>query len=189
MARQQRLGPIAIALAAGAILAAGIAVWFGWKADSPATLLRALPQDTALSQPEVAFAASLYRSKGNSYIWGDNDCSVFVADYLAAAKHPLTGRPTTVELMDKDFMAKHGLQPRQLTESAAGDVLVFRYRNLIGEARGHCGVVISHDKNLWVAHNTAKYDGLVYEPLTQFLDRAKQLTGSLSAVKAFTPGT
>ncbi len=159
---------------AGAVVAIGAFVnrHLLWP---PTTLLVEVPKSVTEVQPELNFAIDQYNKKGGKYIWGSNDCSVFVADYIKACRKPVRIRPTTETMMRDPVMRSMGFQP--VTEDPApGDILVYRYQNTEGQWRGHTGIVVWYKNDLWVAHNAASFDGLVVQHFDKFVDLQNKLT-------------
>lgn len=142
-----------------------------------------MSEEALRSDAALALAFGKFGSKGGRYIWGENDCSVFVSDYLAARSVPLSSRLTTADLADRRVTSGLGLSVVGSQEVGQGDVLVYRYTNGSLQARGHCGIVVLVGSELWVAHNSAGYDGVVLERLPSFLERARQMGAPGSAVR------
>lgn len=146
-------------------------------ATPPPTLLKEIPPEVFVRQPELSVAYQQYVQNGSKYIWGSNDCSIFVGSYINSCGTVCPLRATTVEIMKPEFMSQVGFQPES-GKIKTGDILVFRYRNKSNEWRGHTGVVVWHQDKHWVMHNTASQNGLVMELLPQFLQKAKTLTNN-----------
>ncbi|MBS1712371.1 MAG: C40 family peptidase [Armatimonadetes bacterium] len=143
--------------------------------NPPATLLKTVPADVLKKQPELEPAYRNYVKNGGEYIWGANDCSIFVSDYINQCGNPCPFRPTTKELIDPAFMAKVGFTSAS-GQIRPGDVIVFRYLNADRQWRGHTGVVVWYDGANWVMHNTERYQGMVVETLDRFWARADAAT-------------
>lgn len=167
-------------------LLAGLAIVVAWyRADrlNPdrlyAVTVNHIDHDPALVQ-----ALRLYASRGSRYVWGTNDCSVFVSDYLESAGVPIGQRMTTKCLAEPD-LTRRGLIDAGPVEH--GDVLNFRYmsRNGLGMA-GHCGVVFRRDRELWVIHNK-EGSGLVMQPLEGFYRLAESLSVDRYSVRVLRP--
>lgn len=141
----------------------------------PQTLLEEVPQVVRELQPEIESARIKYVKKGDEYIWGSNDCSIFVMDYIIACGKKVKSRPTTETLMNPIATQAMGFIPTK-TNPKIGDILVYRYQNRDNQWRGHTGVVVWYKGALWVAHNTATRDGLVIQRLDKFKETADRLT-------------
>ncbi|ARU40340.1 hypothetical protein CCB80_03975 [Armatimonadetes bacterium Uphvl-Ar1] len=139
-------------------------------------LVKKIPAEVLRRQPEIQVAYRQYQSKGNEYIWGTNDCSILVMDYILATGNPVPFRPTTETLMSDKFMREVGFNPEKTIKT--GDILVYRYKNHDNEWRGHTGVVVWHDNRQWVVHNAASHEGVVMEDLEQFQALTARLTKS-----------
>lgn len=132
----------------------------------------------------VAVAVHRYEARGGEYVWGRNDCSVFVTDYLRGRRVPIGARLTTACLASPEISGRglrHAKNPRP------GDVLNYRYRSAkTGRWAGHCGVVVRQGRALWVMHN-ARGHGLVVQPLPGFLRRAEEVGVRSGAVQVLRP--
>lgn len=137
----------------------------------PITLRQVTEADVA-QNPALRYAAKKYRERGAKYIWGTNDCSVFVSDYLLKQPVPPKTRLTTVNLDQAD------VEPFGVTIEGtpkAGDVLNYRYvSKKTNERAGHCGVVVAKPDGLWVMHNCVTR-GLVIQKLQNFIATAEWL--------------
>lgn len=132
--------------------------------------------------PATRAAVDRFHDRGGKYIWGENDCSVFVLDFLKASGVPIKRRLTTKELYDLKIMAEHGY----VAESApakVGDIVVFRY--LAPRPAGHCGVVVEQGGEVKILHNAASMHGLVLETVDEFLIRAEQFGAPRESVRLF----
>lgn len=138
-------------------------------------LYKEVPPQVFTRQPEIKSAFATYVKNGNKYIWGPNDCSVFVMNYMKACNRNAPFRPTTETLMETKFMSDLGFRQSETT-TKTGDIIVYRYLNQDNQWRGHTGVVAWHNNRLWVVHNTASYGGVVMEDLNQFKEKAERLT-------------
>lgn len=138
---------------------------------------KVIPADSADFQqnPALRFAFAQYRDRGATYVWGPNDCSVFVTDYLKGIGAPVKQRLTTALLADPSQLRPLGFTV-QTTSPGPGDILVYRYRNGLGQMRGHCGIVVEREDGLWVAHNTQSHGGVVLETLDSFRASANSLS-------------
>lgn len=116
--------------------------------------------------PAVAKAYQNYISRGGTYQWGPNDCSVFVTDYLRAKGCDISRRLTTWDLSQPKNLQAVGYRVTA-SPPRPGDVLVYRYRNSRGEVRGHCGIVTAFQGKVWVVHNMAT-TGAVMQKLPSF---------------------
>lgn len=124
-------------------------------------------------------AVRLYEDRGGTYVWGSNDCSVFVTEYLLNSGVDLRGRLTT-QVLAGDEIARHGLV--EVEDPREGDVLNYRYpaQSQPGMA-GHCGVVVARGDSLWVMHN-AESHGLAIQPLEGFYRTAIRV-GAVDGVR------
>jgi hypothetical protein len=130
-----------------------------------------LPTDIA-EYPALKYAVKKYAERGSQYVWGVNDCSVFVTDYLKGQAIPPKSRLTTVTLSQPD-LTEFGLT--QVQNAKDGDILNYRYLSQESNAKnGHCGVVVKLTNGLWVVHNCSA-KGLVIQPFIDFLGTAKSL--------------
>jgi len=162
---------IATTLLGAGIATAGIVHYI----NNPVKLYKEVPTQVFTLQPEIKSAYATYVKNGNKYIWGPNDCSVFVMNYLKACDKKVPFRPTTATLMETKFMSDLGFrQTDQVTKT--GDIIVYRYLNSDNQWRGHTGVVAWHNNRLWVVHNTSSHGGVVMEDLNQFNANATRLT-------------
>jgi hypothetical protein len=159
-----------------ALLATGIttAVVINYLNNS-VKLYKDIPNQVFTRQPEIKSAYGTYVKNGAKYIWGPNDCSVFVMNYIKACNKQVPFRPTTATLMEPKFMSDIGFKKVE-TATKTGDIIVYRYLNNDNQWRGHTGVVAWHNNRLWVVHNTASYSGVVMEDLNQFTEKATRLT-------------
>jgi hypothetical protein len=134
--------------------------------------------------PPLEKAAQEYWRLGGSYVWGKNDCSSFVTEYLRGIGGPSMPRLTT-KWMDEMADGSFGLW--QTSTPRPGDVLNYRYpsQEKPGMA-GHCGVVIKRGDDLWVIHN-AEALGLVRQRLEGFYARAAELGASRDQVRILSP--
>lgn len=163
---------------AGGIVFAGRDLLF-----PPLTLVEGIPQVVSDIQPEIESAKVAHIKKGNKYIWGANDCSIFVMDYIKACGKVVPFRPTTETLMNPLAVQVMGFSPAS-SDPKIGDILVYRYQNSKNEWRGHTGIVVWYNDSLWVAHNTPSYNGLVVQRLDKFNEQANRLTkGQKSSYK------
>ncbi|MEI7577672.1 MAG: hypothetical protein WCK51_12325 [Armatimonadota bacterium] len=132
----------------------------------------------------LQYAAKRYRQRGAKYIWGTNDCSVFVSDYLLRLPHPPKTRLTTWNLNQVD------VEPFGLTIEGSvkpGDVLNYRYRSRKrNEVAGHCGVVVQKPDGLWVVHNCVSM-GLAIQRISSFYTTAQSLGVSKLEVTVLRP--
>lgn len=157
-------------LVAGGIVFAGRDLLF-----PPITLVEGIPSIVSSVQPEIESAKVAHVKKGNKYIWGANDCSIFVMDYIKACGKGVPFRPTTQTLMNPIATQAMGFSQTSSTPKT-GDILVYRYQNSKNEWRGHTGVVVWYKDSLWVAHNTLTHNGLVVQRLDKFDEQAHRLT-------------
>lgn len=148
-------------------------------------LLTEVPKDVLVKQPEIAYAVKQYQFKGNEYIWGANDCSVFVMDYLKGCAKPVWMRLTTKELFNDATMAQLGFTEGDRKDPQPGDIIVYRYKKNNGQWRGHTGIVVKHEGRHWVVHNSINHDGVVVYGYNKFVFGADRITGRRSLVKFF----
>jgi hypothetical protein len=141
------------------------------------TLYKKIPTVVLDNHSELKAAHRDYVKKGNEYIWGSNDCSVFVWDYLKASGKNPPSRPTTATMAHTDFLAQIGYKPTQ-KPYLPGDIIVYRYTNRKGEPAGHTGIITNFDHRLFVVHNSAAHDGVIMEALPNFVKTAVRLSKS-----------
>lgn len=122
---------------------------------------RIVPDKQVVVTPELDYARQLYVQRGGKYIWGANDCSVFVGDYMKALSSKVPDRLTTKELARPSYMAKYGFKLVR-DNPKPGDIYVFRYLSRkSGGPMGHCGIVVDTTKGLQaVQHNSGGEGGL-----------------------------
>lgn len=132
--------------------------------------------DTDLLPLTLAESLSAYR--GGDYVYGYNDCSTFVSDYIRLSGHPLEARITTKELNSAVHMIPLGFDEVETLPNTweEGDILVFRYYDLDtrGET-GHCGVLLYDGGELCVAHVSSPLRGFAVTPLREFMDKRYEL--------------
>jgi hypothetical protein len=138
------------------------------------------PKQSELSKPTQR-AIAKYWKRGGKYVWGRNDCSVFVLDYLKARGAPVTYRMTTHSMSQPNQMAPLGYAPGEPTD-AKEFIFVARYLNANREWRGHTGIGVFYKNHRWYVHNAANPGGLVIEDEKQFADRMKEVGISLDAM-------
>ncbi len=163
---------IAVTTVLGAAITAGVIYKFYF---TPVNLYREIPTEVFTRQPEIQAAYRKHMDNGGTYIWGANDCSIFVMNYLIASNKTPPFRPTTATLMDLKFMGDLGLRSDS-TITKTGDIIVFRYKDKENKWLGHTGVVAWHNNRLWAIHNSGSYKGVVMEDLKQFKEKALLLT-------------
>lgn len=176
-----------VAAAALLLLLIGAVSWrLGAKAK-PKTVppsFRPTEANDLLGMPALQYAAKRYAARGAKYIWGVNDCSVFVSDYLSKQKRPPKSRLTTWNL-DRADVAPFGLTVEGSPKP--GDVLNYRYWSKKNkEMAGHCGVVIKKPDGLWVVHNCVTI-GLATQRLSGFFATAQYLGVSKMDVAILRP--
>ncbi len=166
-----------IAISAALVIAASaLAMLFARpKGLQPAVSVSSLP-------PAVQSAVAKFQDRGGLYIWGENDCSIFVLDYLKASGVPIKRRLTTKELFDVEIMADHGYET-QTVPVQIGDIVVFRYMS--PKPAGHCGIAVEQDGVIQILHNAASMQGLVLETVEEFLVRAEQFGAPRESVRLF----
>lgn len=131
-------------------------------------------QERLVNSPALTYAKKMYESRGNKYIWGPNDCSVFVTDYLKGVGAKVQRRYTTTDLVDPGLLAKLGFTTA--TDSPQpGDIIVFKYKNDQGALRGHCGIVTEWNRRVYVVHNTEAYGGVIMQTLPSFQQSTQSL--------------
>lgn len=140
-------------------------------------LYKTIPPSVFERQPEVFVAFQAYQAKGAKYIWGDNDCSIFVMDYILATGRSVPFRPTTATLMDSTFLPNVGFSA-QPKPAKTGDIIVYRYQNADQQWRGHTGVVVWHNDQHWVVHNAQSFNGVVMQDIEEFYKQANRLTNN-----------
>lgn len=165
---------------------AGLAGMLAWYRDyrlDPERLYAVSAKDLG-GDPALLRARQRYENRGSRYIWGSNDCSAFVSDYLTAAGVPIGRRMTTKCLAEPD-LTRRGLVDAGPADG--GDVLNFRYlsKDGLGMA-GHCGVVLRRGEELWVVHNR-EGSGLVMQRIEGFYRLAEGLGVSRRAVRTLRP--
>ncbi len=134
--------------------------------------IRAVNSADLAGSAALQYAAKKYQQRGAKYVWGTNDCSVFVSDYLLRQPRPPKTRLTTWSL-DQIDVEPHGLTI--VFKPMPGDVLNYRYRSRkSNEIAGHCGVVVSKPDGLWVVHNSVNR-GLVIQKLAGFYATAQAM--------------
>lgn len=156
------------------------AFWLGLsigRRQSPAQVI------TLVVPPGIEYANARFHQRGGRYIWGDNDCSIYVLDYLKASGVRVRKRLTTKELFDPLQASTVALKPVD-GPWKPGDVVVFRYQD--PRPAGHCGVVISRNGELGVIHNAASEQGVVHESKAQFEERAARAGAQPSSIRCFT---
>ncbi len=138
------------------------------------------PKQTELSKPAQQ-AIAKYWKRGGKYVWGSNDCSIFVLDYLKARGAPVSFRMTTHSMSQPNQMAPLGYVPGQPSD-AKEFIFVARYLNESRQWRGHTGVGFFYKNHRWYVHNAANPGGLVIEDEQTFSERMKAVGISLDAM-------
>ncbi len=149
-----------------------------------------VPDSSLRLHPEIIYPLKNYQRKGNKYIWGKNDCSTFVSDFLLASGKPALKRLTTEDLYRDATMDWHGYKPTKIADIEPKDIIVFRYEGRYGTMQGHTGIVLSTSKNPIVVHNSLSSRGVVTNTLPEFLAIARRVAGTNNGqkmIKAFTP--
>lgn len=129
-------------------------------------------------------AAQQYYKRGGHYVWGKNDCSMFLTDYLKAHDIQFSRRLTTKEFADPRLMRTLGLQPVK-GKLKPGDVVVYRFRD--GRSMGHCGIVFLKDGELEVVHNSGSMGGLAVSSFEAFAARAQEFGTRVDQILAYRP--
>lgn len=141
------------------------------------------PKQSELSKPLQKAIAKFWK-RGGKYVWGSNDCSVFVLDYLKARGARITYRMTTHSMSNPREMEALGYLPGSRT-SAKEFVFVGRYQNERGEWRGHTGVGTLYKGHRWYVHNASGPGGLVIEEERAFGERMKQAGAPLDRLQFY----
>lgn len=166
---------------AGTIL--GVVALFGcayWVVVATLPTHRKVIDRSTLPNPVLA-AMKKHEARGGYYIWGSNDCSIFVLDYMKASGIKVKRRYTTKDLYDPDTMGKVGYQASEFPE--VGDIVVFRYTSR--RPAGHCGIVVQQGEELHVVHNAESGLGIVMESLESFYNRAEILGAPRESLRFF----
>lgn len=143
-------------------------------------LIRYVNAEDVSGSNSLEYAFSQYRKRGGRYIWGANDCSVFVSDYLSRKVSLPKPRLTTWDLC-LDQVQTYGLKPAN--QPRHGDVVNYRYFSTKNKRMaGHCGVILKRQGSLWVIHNCATA-GLVMERFDSFSNVATKLTGNKNRLR------
>ena len=155
---------------------------FGEKAESK--LLNAGAAVTAFRHPDTQSlslkdAEDKFQQRGGKYIFGPNDCSIFLTDYLKSrgvrfnrSGIEITNRLTTENLYETSFMKGNGFEPVSADKVKENDILVYRYYDIDLKAEcGHCGIVVWKNSTLSVEHNSSGNKGLATTPMNIFLER------------------
>lgn len=141
------------------------------------------PKEKELSRPLQAAIARFWK-RGGVYVWGTNDCSIFILDYLKARGAPVSYRMTTHSMSNPREMEKLGYYLGRRTDSKEF-IFVVRYRNEAGEWRGHTGVGVRYKGHRWYVHNAAGPGGLVIEEERTFASRMKEAGVSLDQLQCY----
>jgi hypothetical protein len=129
--------------------------------------------NVALAPHSLKDAMSLYKERGGHYIWGHNDCSTFVLDYLVGHGIKSAERQTTETLIRPAVAERMHLIPMDevtLRKPVPQSVVVMRYVGHHNEMVGHCAVRLVQNGEVFFVHNSAS-DGLVCETEKQFYGR------------------
>ncbi|MCB0825013.1 MAG: C40 family peptidase [Armatimonadetes bacterium] len=170
-----------------AVVASAIAAGSAWfitfhaQQENSPQIIGGIPQAILSQSPSLQLAYDRYTERGSKYIWGTNDCSVFLIDYMKGQGAPIKKRWTTRELFEPAKMDVFGYNffgypPEQ---SKAGDLVVFRYIGTEGTEVGHCGIVIEEGEQKYVVHNSSPYGGVVTQSADGFFRQAKSLNANL----------
>jgi cell wall-associated NlpC family hydrolase len=149
-----------------------------------------VPKAAIKLNPEIIYPLKNYQRKGNKYIWGKNDCSTFVTDYMFASGKPAYLRLTTENLYRDATMKWHGYHKIKVAELQPKDIIVFRYKGRYGTMQGHTGIVLSTGKQNIVVHNSLSGGGVVKNTVPEFLAIANRVASSHEGqkmIKAFSP--
>jgi hypothetical protein len=139
------------------------------RKETPRSSMRVLETTDVASHPALLHAYKKYQQRGGRYIWGTNDCSVFVSDYLIKRSPKFKWRLTTAS-MDSIYVNQYRLYDAGIPTS--GDILNYRYRsNRTDRQAGHCGVIVQKPTGTFVIHNCATR-GLVIEAYKDFMRTA-----------------
>ncbi len=130
-------------------------------------------------------AEKIYFQHGAKYIWGENDCSKFVCDYMKALPVRVTDRMTTAEFYQPGFMQGIGFTEVN-HDYRAGDVIVYRYKTP-GKRGGHCGVIVKKGPGVYVRHNSASRAGIATDTIGDFLAKAKMRGVAGNLVRVYRP--
>lgn len=142
--------------------------------------LRPLTLEEVKLSPALTYAAERYFERGGRYIWGTNDCSVFVSDYLIKRIPAIKQRFTTAGF-DSIYISDHGFE--DATKPKAGDVINYRYLSKkTNQTAGHCGVVWQRLDGMFVIHNCLS-KGLVIQPYVDFVATAVALGTPKSEIR------
>lgn len=164
------------------ILGAGVGAYWCWHSGTPKGR-PGLAGESSIPYG-LEHAAELYYKRGGRYVWGKNDCSMFLTDYLKAHDVQFPRRLTTKEMVDPKTMRSLGM--REVKGAIRpGDVVVYRFRN--GKEMGHCGVVLLKDGELEVVHNSGSMGGLAVSRYRDFVAKAGELGARPEQILAFRP--
>ncbi|MCB0825014.1 MAG: C40 family peptidase [Armatimonadetes bacterium] len=144
-------------------------------------LIVGFPDDLKAKDPAAKKSYDQYMDKGGKYIWGANDCSIFVQDYMKASGANVEKRWTTKELFQPKRMEKYGYsywEHEAGNQFPDGTVLIYRWESG-DQGWGHCGIVTNHFGDTRVMHNDPINKGLVVEPFNDFLRMAELREGKL----------
>ncbi|MFM9872806.1 MAG: CHAP domain-containing protein, partial [Fimbriimonadaceae bacterium] len=149
-----------------------------------------VPKEAIKLNPEIIYPLKNYQRNGNRYLWGKNDCSTFVTDYMFASGKPAYLRLTTANLYSDATMKWHGYQQIKLTSIKPKDIIVFRYRGRHGNMQGHTGIVLSTGIQEIVVHNSLSGGGVVKNTVPEFLAIANRVASTQNGqkmIKIFSP--
>lgn len=149
-----------------------------------------VPLETIKLHPEIIFPLKNFQQKGNKYIWGKNDCSTFVTDYMLNSGKPAFLRLTTADLYRDATMKWHGYQKVKITSLKPKDIIVFRYKGRYGTMQGHTGIVLATQSQNIVVHNSLSGGGIVKNTVPEFLAIANRVASTHNGqkmIKAFSP--
>ncbi len=133
-----------------------------------------LAPHTDTRSPSLQFAEEKFQARGGKYVYGPNDCSTFISDFLQKRGLGIVGRKTTSQLYNAAYMKSKGLVMVDLATEPVRefDVIVYRCYDLdIQGPSGHCGVFVWKDGNLCVEHNSSSNEGLAATPVDAFYEK------------------
>ena len=172
---------VALALAGGFCSMIASSKVSGSAVTQPEILSNSRPEqppayDMKRAPGALRFALDRFQRRGGRYVYGPNDCSTFLTDYLKASGLKIGERTTTANLMKLPVAKSLGLKviPRHDFSAMEGNiVIVFRYLE-DGRVYGHCGIRLIQDgKHFW-AHNNSSDGGVSIDPEEKFLLRVRQ---------------
>ncbi|MCG9896090.1 MAG: hypothetical protein MH204_11510 [Fimbriimonadaceae bacterium] len=140
------------------------------------------------ASPPLQAATKRYFQRGGKYIWGRNDCSKFILDYLKARGSRVSMRHTTASLLWPGTMPGLGYGPAGAApEEGEEQIWVFRYRGDDGGPAGHTGIALGLGGRTVYIHNVSREGGLIWEEEDDFRARVKEQGVDFSRVRFFEP--